>query len=375
MQYDVIVVGLGGMGSAAAYHLAKRGMKVLGLEQFRPGHTNGSSHGHSRVIRQAYFEGPAYVPMLKRAYELWNELEDASSEPILHITGGLMIGQASSNVVTGSRLSAQEHGLEHELLDSDSIRRRFPELTPGDEVGLFEGLAGVVRPEAGIRAHLEIAKVHGAELHFEEPVVGWESSASHVIVRTNQGVYTAAKLILAPGAWASRQFQMELPLRVTQQTLYWFQPRRGFDLFRPPHFPIYIWQVSQEEEFYGFPWLDLPNEPQGIKVAFFYRGQELDPDSPRTTVEDHEVERMRSALRDRIPNLAGDLVHAQRCLYTETPDHHFILDHHPNFSNVILASPCSGHGYKFCTVIGEILADLVQQKPINYEMKLFRANR
>lgn len=373
--YDVIVVGLGGMGSSAAYHLARRGAHVLGLEQFTPGHSLGSSHGHSRVIRQAYFEDPAYVPLLLRAYELWSNLERESGTSLVQITGGLMIGMESSAVFQGSLRSAQQHQLHHEVLDAEQINRRFPELHPSREVGLYESLAGVVRPEAAIRAHLHLAQKWGCEIHGEEPVLDWRADETSVRVTTGKQVYQAKRLIITSGAWASRMIQQPLPLRVTEQTLYWFEPLSSLDLFRPPHFPIYIWQTSPHEEFYGFPAMDFPDDPGGVKVAFFYRNREIDPDRPRSDVEPSEIAQMREVLRDRIPNLSGKLLCAKRCLYTETPDHHFLIDRHSEAKNVIIASPCSGHGYKFCSVIGEILADLAINGATRHPIDLFRMDR
>jgi sarcosine oxidase len=374
-SYDVIVIGLGGMGSAAAFHLANRGVKVLGLEQFTPAHTRGSSHGHSRVIRQAYFEDPAYVPLLIRAYELWDNLQTQFGEQLLFVTGGLMIGERSSDVFQGSLRSAREHDLVHEVLDADAIRRRFPELAPTTEVGLFESVAGIVRPEAAVRAHLQLAESYGAELHFEEPVVTWRATANHVEVRTQSGTYEAGRLIVAPGAWASQLFQQPLPLRVTQQTLYWFEPYSSLDLFRPPHFPIYIWQTHPGDEFYGFPALSLPGDPGGVKVAYFYRNLSAVPGEPTRPISNQDIEEMRSILRDRIPNLPGKLIHATRCLYTETPDHHFVICQHTDHSHVILASPCSGHGFKFCSVVGEILADLAFNGTTRHPIELFDPKR
>ena len=374
-DFNVIVVGLGGMGSAATYQLAKRGLRALGLEQYTLNHPMGSSYGHSRVIRQAYFESPAYVPLIQRAYELWQQLQEESGESILRITGGLMLGEPASAVYRGSLDSAIEHSLNHEVLDANAIRSRFPELTPTDELGMFEQIAGIIRPERAIDAHLSIAQQNDAELHFEEPILDWKSDSKSVVVRTQKREYSASKLVLTVGAWAPQFFGLELPLRVTQQTLFWFEPFSGFDLFRPPHFPVYIWQVSQDSEIYGFPWLALPGEPRGVKVAFFYRDLVIDPNSIRTPVESHEIDEMRDVLRTRIPNLPGKLVHAQRCLYTETPDHHFIIDRHPEYPNVILASPCSGHGYKFCSVVGEILADLVERDASRHSLDLFSIDR
>ncbi len=369
---DVIVVGLGGMGSAAAYHLARRGQRVLGLERFTPPHNLGSSHGRSRIIRQAYFEDPAYVPLLLRAYELWEELQRASNDPLLTITGGLMIGRAESAVVGGALRSAQMHNLPHELLDAADIRRRFPLFNVSDdEIALYETRAGFLDPEATIRAHLDQAVRFGAELRFNEPVTAWEATpGGGVRVTTPQGTYEADRAVIAPGAWALRLFaDLALPLTVERQVLYWFEPVGRRELFSAGRFPIYIWEDASGDALYGFPAQDGP--PGGVKVAFFYRGHPTDPDRVDREVRPEEVAEMRAALAQRIPALNGPLVATATCLYTLTPDHHFIIAPHPHMPQVILASPCSGHGYKFASVIGEILADLAIIGSTGHPIALF----
>lgn len=377
MTFDTIVIGLGGMGSATAYQLARRGQRVLGLEKFGPAHAQGSSHGHSRVIRQSYFEDPAYVPLLLRAYELWRQLEEQTGENLLTITGGLMIGAADSEVVRGSMRSAREHGLSHEMLDAAAIRRRFPGMTPTDsEIAFYETVAGIVRPEKGVQAHLSMAEAHGAELHYHEPVLHWEANDRGVRVTTEQGTYTAERLVIAPGAWASHLFQYELPLTVTRQVLYWFEPAEGISPFLPDRFPVYIWEMPGGDAFYGFPAQIESGAPGGVKVAFYYRANFTEPDAVDRTVRPEEVEAMRDALRTRIPSLAaGTLQHTVCCLYTTTPDGHFAIGLHPAHPNVVLASPCSGHGYKFCSVMGEVLADLATEGTTPHPIGLFALDR
>lgn len=357
-RFDVIVVGLGGMGSAAAAHAASRGTRVLGIEQFQPAHDQGSSHGRSRVIRLAYFEHPAYVPLLRRAYELWRQLEDRTGRRLLQITGGLMIGRPESEVVAGSLRSAREHRLAHELLDAAQIHARVPALTPDrDVVALFERDAGIVFPEEAIRAHLDLAADNGAHLHFDERVEHWEvTSSGTIVVRTSRARYETGRLILAPGAWAQELFKIDrLPLDVEPQQLHWFDPGGGAAPFMPDRFPIYIWDVGSGIQFYGFP----ADEDGRVKVAFF-----------RSKVKGEAA--IREALRPCIPALAnGALVETVSCKYTLTPDHHFVIGHHPEHANVVIASPCSGHGYKFASVIGEILADLAINGSTSHPIGLF----
>ena len=372
----MIVVGLGGMGSAAAAHAAARGQRVLGLEQFQPAHDQGSSHGRSRVIRLAYFEHPSYVPLLRRAYELWRNLERQTGRRLLDMTGGLMIGAPDSEVVSGSLRSAREHHLDHEMLDAAAIRRRFPALTPDDgTVALFEREAGVIFPEEAIRAHLDMAADNGAHLHFDERVEDWTVSASGTIeVRTSRARYEAGRLILSPGSWAKELFKLEwLPLTVEPQKLYWFEPDGGSAPFAPDRFPIYIWDLGHPTtqsprrgdpggggvQFYGFP----ADDEGRVKVAFF-RSPKID----EATIRD--------ALRPHIPSLAaGTLVDSVSCKYTLTPDHHFVIAPHPEYPQVILASPCSGHGYKFASVIGEVLADLTLDGATRHPIALFGLSR
>jgi sarcosine oxidase len=361
-QHDAIVVGLGGMGSAAVAHLAARGQRVLGIEQFQPAHAHGSSHGKSRVIRLAYFEHPAYVPLLRRAYELWRKLEVDSGRHLMHLTGGLMIGAANSDVVAGSLRSAREHELAHEMLDAAEMRRRFPPLTPRQEtVALFEREAGSVFPEEAIRAHLDIAADNGAELHFDERVDDWRVLPSGTVeVITSRATYACGRLVLSPGPWASSLFKIDwLPLEVEPQMLYWFEPDGGAAPFAPNRFPIYIWDMGGSVQFYGFP----ADATARVKVAFF-RSAKIDETS------------MREVLEPCIPALArGTLVDSVSCKYTLTPDRHFVIDRHPEHDQVVIASPCSGHGFKFATVIGEILADLAIDGATRHPIELFAVSR
>jgi sarcosine oxidase len=374
--FDIIIVGLGGMGSAAAAHVAARGKRVLAVEQFQPGHTQGSSHGRSRVIRLAYFEHPAYVPLLRRSYELWRQLERDTGRRLLEMTGGLMIGTPDSEVVSGSLRSAREHDLDHEVLDAAEIHRRFPPLTPRQGiVAFYEKEAGSLFPEESNKAHLEVAARNGAALHFEEPVEDWQILRSGAVeVRTSRDRYQCDRLILAPGAWAPSLFKIDsLPLEVEPQMLYWFEPAGGAAPFAPDRFPIYIWDlgdpVTQHPrrgspggggvQFYGFP----ADDEQRVKVAFF-RSAKIDERS------------MRAALEPCLPALArGRLVDSVSCKYTLTPDHHFVIGLHPAYPKVVVASPCSGHGYKFASVIGEILADLATSGDTRHPIDLFAPSR
>ncbi|MFN8472947.1 MAG: N-methyl-L-tryptophan oxidase [Anaerolineae bacterium] len=378
--YDVIVIGLGGMGSATAYQLARRGKHVLGLERHTPAHDRGSSHGESRIIRQAYFEDPAYVPLLLRAYELWEQIERETGEDLLTLTGGLMMGGPDSRVVTGSLRSAREHGLAHEVLDAAEIRRRYPPLQPAaDEIALFEGKAGYVRPEMSVAAHLKQALVLGADLRFEEPVTSWEASPSGdgVTVTTDRGTYRAERLVVSPGPWAPQILaDIGVPLEIERQVLYWFAPTGGIEPYRPSCFPIYIWDIGDNIQFYGFPAYGGPEE--GAKVAFFRAPGPHNVCTPETidrTVHPEEVEVMRAAIAERMPTLNGDFLYAKTCMYTNTPDEHFLIALHPTYPQVAVAAGFSGHGFKFASVVGEIMADLAIEGKTRYPIALFKPER
>jgi sarcosine oxidase len=376
---DVIVVGLGGMGSAAVAQLAVRGHRVIGVDQFTAAHSRGSSHGRSRIIRQAYLEGSHYVPLLLRAYELWRELERETGTRLLTLTGGLMIGRPDSQTVAGSIASAVEHDLHHDILSAAEIRAFFPQLQVGpDMVALREPMAGFLDPERSILAHLQRATNLGAELHFEEPVLSWSASTSAsgsgVRVTTTRGTYDADRLILATGPWAPQLLSgLGLPFTIERQVLYWFDPVGGTAPFDPDRFPIFIWELDDGLQFYGFPAQDGP--PGGVKVAFYHQGQSCTPETIDRAVHPAEIDRMRAVLAEYAPSLNGPLLATATCMYTNTPDHHFLLGLHPEHANVVLASPCSGHGYKFASVIGEVLAELAIDGTTRHPIESFAVTR
>ncbi len=376
-HFDTIVLGLGGMGSAAAYHLARRGQCVLGLEQYTPAHNRGSSHGQSRIIRQAYFEDPAYVPLVLRAYELWRQLERDSRRDLLRITGALMMGSPESAIITGSRRSAQEHNLPHEMLDASEIRRRFPQFRPSPEtVALYEQEAGILHPEATVAVHLDLAARHGAVLHFEEPVARWEITASGEAVRvtTGQGTYEVGRLVITSGPWAPVALaDLRLPLVVERQVQFWFAPAAGVGPFLPGRFPIYIWDAGDAPSAYGFPAIE--GASGGVKVAVHHGGAICTPETIDREVHPHEIDRMRAFLRQRIPDLDGPCIKAATCMYTNTPDEHFVVGQHPAHPRVAIAAGFSGHGYKFASVMGEILADLTIDGATRHPIALFDPRR
>jgi sarcosine oxidase len=374
-RWDVIVVGLGGMGSAAAAHLAGRGRRVLGLEQHGPAHDRGSSHGDSRVYRQAYFEDPAYVPLLLRAFELWQELGRTTGTELLTVTGGLMLGPPDSRTVAGSRASAETWGLAHTMLDATEITARFPAFRPAPaEVGLYEADAGFVRPEATVSAHLGLAARAGADLRFGQRVSGWDAGPAGVEVTVAGETFAADRLVLSAGPWAGTVLaDLGLPLSVERQVQFWFAPPGGTAPFAAGHFPVYVWDSESGDQAYGFPAAGAPAD--GVKVAFFRHGGPADPDQLERTVAPDEADDLRAFLRPRLPGLPGEVVRAVPCMYTNTPDEHFVLGLHPDADNVVLAAGFSGHGFKFVPVIGELLADLAVDGGTAAAIDLFAPDR
>ena len=375
MTHDVIVAGLGGMGSAAAYQLAGRGQRVLGLERFSPAHDRGSSHGRSRIIRQAYFEGSEYVPLLLRAYELWEQLEEETGQRLMTLTGGLMIGREDGELVSGSIRSAEEHGLPYEMLDAAEIRRSFPAYAPAPgTVALYEEKAGFVRPEETVKAHLDRANSSGADLRFGEPVLSWEASGDGVRVETPKSTYEAGRLVISPGAWAPQLLaDLDLPLEVIRQVMFWYEPKSSLEPFLPERFPIFIWEPEDGNMFYGFPAQDAD---RGVKAAFFRAGSvPTSPDTIDREVHEEEIGFLRGYLAEHVPELAGRCLDARACMYTNTPDEHFVISAHPEHPQVVIACGFSGHGYKFCSVVGEIVADLAIEGSTRHPIDLFSPAR
>ena len=354
-----MVIGLGAMGSAAAAHLARRGHRVVGFEQFTPAHDLGSSHGETRIVRQAYFEHPDYVPLAQRSYTLWDELIDADGRPLRHQHGGLMIGPSASSVVTGTLASAERWSLPHERLDRRAMASRYPQfrLADGDEA-VFEAIAGWVSPEEGVAAHLRAAEAAGADLRFGVRVSGWDVTPAGVEVTVDGERWVAARLVLAAGAWAAGALEAAghgLPLRPVRRVVGFFQPDDPA-AFTPERFPIYVFQLADGDAIYGFP---ETTPGRGVKVGFHYRGPDVDPDTIERTVSDDEIAALRAAVAERIPGLSGPClgtlgvhVHddARRALRDRAaPGHRRPGDRRRRLL---------GHGYKFAPVIGEILADL-----------------
>ena len=371
-QYDAIVIGVGGMGSAAVYELARRGLRVLGLERYDIPHDLGSSHGVNRIIRLAYFEHPSYVPLLRRAYELWRELENRRGERLLFITGSIDAGGSDSRTITGALRSCEIHGLPYDVLDAAALHNRFPgyHLSP-DMVAVYQPDGGFVLCERAIINYVEAAHELGADIHAREPVSGWDLDGDAVVVTTGAGVYRAPRVVLTAGPWAASLLpELQTLARPERQVLLWTQPRRP-ERFRLGAFPVFNLD-SPHGHFYGFPIFGNP----GFKVGLYHhRHEQVDPDRMDRGCHPEDESVIRDGIRRYFPDADGPTMAMKTCLFTNSPDEHFIIDRHPTAPHVVVAAGFSGHGFKFCSVVGEILAQLAVDGETRWDVSLFRLAR
>jgi sarcosine oxidase len=372
-SYDVIVAGVGAMGSAACWHLARRGLKVLGLERYDLGHAMGSSHGMTRIIRLAYFEGSHYVPIVRRAHELWQETGTEAGMQLLHVTGSLDLAPEGAGPVESSQQSCLDHGLAHELLDGSEITRRFPGFSlPAGHVGLWQPDGGFVASEKAIYAHVGLAQSRGAEIRTNEPLLDWTPTAQGgVVVRTERGTYSAGRLVITSGGWiADAVPALATQVSTVRQAIGWFTTRRP-ELYRPDAFPVFILSV-EEGTFYGFPLYEHP----GFKLGGPHFGREpMDPREPDRTPSPRQVALIRECLARYLPDAAGEPLSLKGCVYTVTPDEDFVIDAVPGAPQAVFASACSGHGFKFASAIGEILADLSTSGQSAFDLAPFSLSR
>jgi sarcosine oxidase len=376
-HFDTIVIGVGGMGSATCFELARRGRRVLGLEQFDIPHTRGSSHGVNRIIRLAYYEHPSYVPLLRRAYELFHELEARCGEQLLHYTGSVDAGPADSEVFNGALHSAQLCDLPHEVLDGAELTHRFPGYQfPHDHMALFQPQGGFLMSERCIVQFAHAAMNLGAEIHGREKVLEYAATSSGgVRVRTDRGEYFADSLVITAGAWDSQLLPHLRGLAVPErQVLAWLRPTRP-EHFRIGTFPVFN-ALVEEGRYYGFPEFGIP----GFKFGRYHHFEETGHPDTLTRGErgeprpDDEAVLREFAAR-YFPDGCGPTLSLAACMFTNTPDGHFIIDRHPDLPQVIYASPCSGHGFKFTAVLGEVLAELAISGATRHDIDFFRFDR
>jgi sarcosine oxidase len=372
VNYDAIVLGLGGMGSATAATLSRRGLRVLGIEQFDRGHALGSSHGHTRIIRTAYYEHPDYVPLCQSAFAAWYELEQCTGRHLLTQCPCLNLGPKNSDLIHGVTEAADQHRLDVQQLGPGKLRQWYPQFQFDDDIfGIMETASGFLYVDDCVRALQDDAIAHGAELRFGEPVLEWKCVGDTVAVRTAWETLSAARLVVTAGPWARVMLaDLHLPLTVMRQVPMWFRPTQP-DQFRRDRFPIFIADLPGAA-FYGLPMID----PRGVKVAMHYGSPELPgPESVNRNVSDADEVPARQFLNQYLPAAAGPRTHASACLYTLTPDRHFIIDRHPEHANVAIAAGFSGHGFKFVPVVGEALADLVTEGKTQHPVGMFSLRR
>lgn len=376
-HYDAIVIGIGGMGSATLYHLAKRGLNVLGIEQFGIPHEMGSSHGLTRIIRLAYYEDPSYVPLLRRTYAIWRELEAETNEQLFVQTGSIDMGAEESDVFAGSLQSCIEHGLEHEVFNSQQLTERFPGYRlPQHIKAVFQPQGGLLVPEKCIEAHVNVATAHGATVHTNERVQGWDIlSDGRVQVVTDDGTYTAEKLVICGGAWAYKLVpQLAGKAIPERQVLIWLETKKP-EWFTPQAFPVWNAQVD-EGRYYGFPEFNINGDTPGMKFGRWHHRHEIvDPDTIDRNVYPEDEALLRQFGEKYFPDGAGKTLNMKVCMLTNTADEHWIMETLPDMPQVSVAAGFSGHGFKMASVIGEIMADLAQHGTTEHDISLHQMGR
>jgi len=360
------------MGSATAYEFARRGRRVLALDQFDVPNALGAYVGVTRIIRLAYAEHPKYVPLLRRSYELWRDLERVADEQLLFITGGIDAGDEGSDTITGSLRSCREHALPHDVMSTADVTRRFPGYRlPAHMVAVYQPDGGFLMSERCVVAHVNAALAHGADVHARERVRGWDVRSGRVVVTTDHARYEAESLVLTAGAWTPT-IATNLPPAVVaeRQVLLWAQPRRP-EYFEPARFPIFNMEAP-EGRYYGFPVHHVP----GFKIGkYHHRRESVVADSVDRDCHPEDEAVLREGIGRYFPDADGPTLAMKVCMFANTPDGHFLIDHHPDASNVIIAAGFSGHGFKFCGVVGEIAADLALEGSTKWDIELFRIRR
>ena len=370
--YDVIIIGLGAMGSAASYYLSKNGVKVLGLDTYEPPHKLGSSHGHTRVIREAYHEGTSYVPIVKRAYELWNELDHEIEDKLILEYGGMYLGD-DGKYLSDAKKSAKKYDIPIKEFSSKEIKEKYNILNPPNNFkGLLEYRSGAVFPEKAISNFLSKSINNGSSHNYNEKVIGWEKQSKFYKVETDKNNYFAEKLIFSSGAWIKNLVpSLKLPVKIERQVLFWFDPIKDKDKFHYSNMPNTGWDLDNGMEFYTQPNI----ENKGFKVAMHHNGKFISENDLNRESNPDDLSIVKNFLEEYIPLANGKLIDSRVCVYTNTPDLDFIIDFYPNDENLIICSPCSGHGFKFTPAIGEICSELVINNGTNYDLSEFSIKR
>jgi sarcosine oxidase len=382
--FDTIVLGLGAMGSATLYQLAKRRRRVLGIDRFSPPHTYGSTHGDTRIIRQAIGEGDAYTPLSLRSYELWRQIERETGRALLTITGGLIISSQGTGAIShvanffeNTLAAARRYDIRHELLDAAAIRRRFPPFrVRDDEVGYYEQNAGFLRPEECVAAQLQLAEQLGAEVHRNELVEAFDVSNGVIRLRSGTGVYEAGRLVITAGPWLPTLLEQQYGgvFAVLRQVQVWFDIIGDVESFLPRRFPVFIWELPDSPQgLYGFPAVN--GASGGIKIATEQYDRATSAESVDRKVSDEEIHTLHQLIAPRFVDVGKTCIKAATCLYTVTADSGFVIDTHPRYPAVIIASPCSGHGFKHSSAIGEAIAQVIADGGSAIDLSPFRLAR
>ena len=369
---DVIIIGLGAMGSATSMFLSHNGIKVIGFDSYSPPHEFGSSLGHTRVIREAYHEGTTYVPIVQRAYEIWLEMNENSKVPIIETYGGLLIGRKTGDIENALK-SANKYDIPIKKMTTDEISQKFSVLNPPKEyIGLLESRGGAVFVENSINHMLNTALNNGSIHKYNERVVRWSKKSNYYLVETNLGNYKTEKLVFSSGAWITKLLPtLKLPIKIERQVLFWFSPRKNPNKFKSINMPNSGWDLDNGLSFYTMPNL----ENRGFKVAMHHNGEFVDPDTLIRESNDSDLKMVRGFLEEYIPDGNGELIDSKVCMYTDTPDQDFLIDSHPDDENIIICSPCSGHGFKFTPAIGEICSSLIINNSTKFDLDKFSLER
>ena len=358
------------MGSSVGYSLSKRGFRTLNMERFGLNHDRGSSHGETRIFRLAYFEDTRYVPLLRRALESWQELQRLSDMKLFQRTGGLMVGLPGGELLTGVMKSALADALPHRVLSSRETTDEFPAFKLGEEYSaVHDPNAGILFSQRCLSAFVKLAKEQGGEFRFNEAVIGWEKKTGEFEVRTSRERYTAEKVVVCAGAWTGKMLGGVIPLQVERQVLFWFDPG-GRASFSPERMPVFIMEEGGHHYFYG-----IPDVGDGVKVARHHEGDTVDPDSVDREVHESDLLPVADFVKGHLPS-ANPLPRASSvCMYTNTPDRNFVVDFHPDDEGLVLVSACSGHGFKFASVMGEVAADLVAEGRTKHDISFLNLGR
>jgi sarcosine oxidase len=373
--YDLVVIGVGGMGSAIAAHAAARNLRVLGLEQFSIPNVRGSSHGATRILRLGLHEGPTYVPLVLRAVELWKELGDKIGTPIFHKCGGLDIALPGSSIFKGSKAACEKFGIAHEILDAAETTRRFPAVRPAnDMLTVFQPGSGFVLPELAITAHVNLALERGAEIHGHERVLDWKPRAGKHLIRTDRTTYEARQVIFSAGAWMGKLLAKEnVPVVPERTVLGWFSPKTNPAQFQPDRLPIWIIDAPEIGHFYGFPIHGIP----GFKLGRLREipSPAIDPDALRREPDGEDEADMRGFIREIFPDANGPVLSMETCFFENSPDRTPIIDRLPGVEGAWIVGGFSGHGFKFCSAVGEVMTDLITNGVTNFNLSPFRFSR